>query len=345
MNLIRLSILALLGLPAAAAHAECAKIPNPVISIELPSRYETGSTTRSEIDEAANALVNEVLKPVDTFVSVLARQTTDALRLARLKEADKARVMADCVMVGLERWAKANALSKQGTLNAKLAVPSRLAGIAFAYGLAAPLATRNPERTKVIGAWLVKRANETVKFFDDPKTPPRAARNNLRMWAALSVLRTGINAKDKVLVRWAENSFRGTLCTANKDGSLPLEMERGPLALHYQLHAIQPLVVGVALLRGEGFDLRKTCDNALARIVGFTLAAVDKPALASAHAGVPQKRKPGKASLEAFELAWIPAWQTLSLSPNLKNYPPPKMVLSNSKLGGNQVEIWEKRKP
>lgn len=345
MNLIRLSLLALLGLPASGAFAECAKIPNPVISVELPSRYETGSTTRSEIDEAANARVNEVLKPVDTFVSVLARQTTDALRLARLKEADKARVLADCVMAGLERWAKANALSRLGSVNARLAIPSRLSGAAFAFGLAAPLATRNPERTKLVGGWLVKRANDTVKFFDDPKTPPRAARNNLRMWAALSVLRTGIDAKDKVLIRWAENSFRAAMCSANKDGSLPLEMERGPLALHYQLHAIQPIVVGVALLRVQGIDLRKTCDNAVARIVGFTLAAVDKPALASAHAGVPQKQKPGKAALEAFELAWIPAWQSLSLQPNLKNYPPPKMVLSNSKLGGNQVEIWEKRKP
>lgn len=345
MKLMTLSLLAVLGQPALPALAECATIPNPVVSVNLPSRYETGSSSRSEIDEAANAQVNKVLAPVDAFVSVLARQTTDALRLARLKEGDKARVMADCVMDGLETWAKANALSKLDSVNAKLAIPSRLAGMAFAYGLAAPLATRDAAQRKAIGGWLVKRAGDTMKFFDDPKTPPRAARNNLRMWAALSVLRTGIDAKDKVLISWGRSSFRQALCTANEDGSLPLEMQRGPLALHYQIHALQPLVVGVALLRAEGADLSKECNNALTRIVKFTLAAVNKPALASAHAGVPQKGITGKASLEAFELAWIPAWQSLGLSPSLKGYAPAKMVLSNSKLGGNQVEIWEKRKP
>jgi poly(beta-D-mannuronate) lyase len=342
MKLISLSLLALLGDPA-ASFARCATIPNPVISVNLPSRYETGSSTRSEIDEAANAQVNKVLEPVDSFVSVLARQTTDALRLARLGEGDKARLMADCVLEGLERWAASNALSQLDSLNAKQSIPSRLGGAAFAYGLAAPLATRDPARSKVIGGWLAARAAATMAFFDDPKTSARTARNNLRMWAALSVLRTGIDARDQAQVSWAEASFRQALCDANADGSLPLEMTRGSLALHYQLHAIQPLVVGVALLRQEGIDLRQSCDNALTRIVMFTLAAVDMPVLAAAHAGERQKRITGRASLQGFQLAWIPAWQSLSLSPALDGYAPAGMYLSNSRLGGDQVEIWGTR--
>jgi poly(beta-D-mannuronate) lyase len=340
---ILLAPLAMLGLPVATGFAQCVTVPAPVISVDLPSRYAQDDKTRSAIDEAANARVNEGLAPVDDFVAVLARQTTDALRLARLGEGEKARLMADCVLAGLERWAASDALSQLDSLNAKQSIPSRLGGAAFAYGLAAPLATRDPARSKVIGGWLVERATATMAFFDDPKTSTRTARNNLRMWAALSVLRTGIDARDKSLIGWAEASFRRALCEAHADGSLPHEMSRGSLALHYQLHAMQPLVVGVALLRLEGIDLRQTCDNALTRIVMFTLAAVDMPALATAHAGERQKRITGRASLEGFHLAWIPAWQSLSLSPALDGYAPAGMVLSNSRLGGDQVEIWGRR--
>jgi poly(beta-D-mannuronate) lyase len=344
MRLFPLSMLLALGLQTSLAHAKCEPTPEPVVSVDLPSRYEDGSRTRSEIDEAANAHVNEVLEPVDKFVSILARQTTDALRLAKSGEQEKARVFADCVLAGLDRWAKADALSRLTSVNARLAIPSRMAGAAFAYALTSPLASRNESRRKSISAWLLRRANDTVKFFDDSKTPPRAAQNNLRTWGALTVLRTGLSTNEVKLVRWSEASFRRTLCTANKDGSLPLEMERGPLALHYQIHAIGPLVVGVALLKASGRDISKVCDNALQRVVGFTLDAIDDPALASAHAGVPQKQKRGKSSLEGHELAWIPAWQSLGLSPNLKSYAPAKMTLSNSKLGGNQTLVWEKPK-
>ena len=344
MRLTPVAFLFALGLQTGLADAKCVPTPVPVVSVDLPSRYEDGSKTRSEIDEAANAQVNKVLEPVDEFVSVLARQTTDALRLAKIGEREKAQLLADCVMAGLERWAKANALSRLTSVNARLAIPSRVAGAAFAYALASPLASRKEAQRKAISAWLVRQANETVKFFDDPKTPPRAARNNLRMWAALSVLRTGLTVKDNSLVKWSEDSFRRTLCTASKDGSMPLEMERGPLALHYQLYATQPLVVGVALLKANGKDLSKICNNALQRIVGFTLDAIDDPGLASTRAGVVQKRPRGKSSLQAHELAWIPAWQSLGLSPSLKGYAPSKMTLSNSKLGGNQTLIWEKPK-
>jgi poly(beta-D-mannuronate) lyase len=345
MTYSRVALCLLLAFHAPAVLAKCEPVPQPVVRVSLPSRYTDGSATRSEIDEAENARVNAILAPVDKYVSLLARQTSDALRLARDKEPEKARVLADCVMIGLAAWAKADALSRLNSVNARLAIPSRIGGAAFAYALAAPLASRNEARNKDVRRWLVARAGDTVKFFDDPKTPPRASRNNLRMWAALAVLRIGLTTKDAALTSWSEMSFRKALCTANADGSLPLEMERGPLALHYQLHATAPIVIGVALLQAEGGrDLRKTCNNAASRIVNFTATAIRKPAIASARAGVQQKRITGLSSVEGFELAWIPAWQTLGLSPDLKNYAPAKLNLSNSKLGGNQTLIWEKAK-
>ncbi|TAG19558.1 MAG: hypothetical protein EAZ40_10540, partial [Rhodobacterales bacterium] len=130
MKLIFPSLLAMLGLPVAGAVAQCVPVPESVISVDVPSRYAQGDKTRSEIDEAANARVNEGLAPVDDFVALLARQTTNALRLARLGEGAKARIMADCVLEGLERWAASNALSQLDSLNARQSVPSRLAGAA-----------------------------------------------------------------------------------------------------------------------------------------------------------------------------------------------------------------------
>jgi poly(beta-D-mannuronate) lyase len=345
MNILRVSVVLHVSLHASAAFSKCKDVPSPVGKVELPSRYTDGSATRSEIDKAENARVNEILKPVDKFVSVLAKQTTDTLRLGKGTEREKAKVLADCVMAGLDRWATADALSRLTRVNAKLAIPSRIGGAAFAYALAPPHATRNEARKQRISTWLLTRAKDAAKFFDDPKTPPRAASTNLRMWATLAVLRVGLAAQRARLVLWSQASFRDALCAANKDGSLPLEMERGPLALHYQIHAVAPIVVGIALLKSDGKDLSKTCGNAVSRVVSFTVAAIKNPALASAHGGVKQKGISGVSSLEAFELAWIPVRQSLGLSPNLKGFAPSKMVLSNSKLGGNQTLIWEKTKP
>lgn len=355
--MIRGLALALCAAPTLGWAAECDPVAAPVVELTHGSRYQDDSATRSDFDEEANAEVDAALAPIDTFIEDLARQTGRALEAAT-DDPDKARFQADCVLTAIATWAGAEALSDLGTLNARLSSPSRIGGIAFAWALARPLATPDPAREAAISGWMTRRATDVMATFDDADTPPRSARNNLRAWGSLAVLRIGLTTGDAASVAWADAGLREMLCTANPDGSLPLEMERGPLAVHYQLHALTPLVLGSALLKdappvvdslpdATGAEdpaprppLATACDGALARVVTFTRAAVEDPGLAEPLAGAVQDIEPGMDRLKSYERAWIPAWQSLGLAPDLSGFLEEDAPLSNSKIGGNQRRIY-----
>lgn len=323
----------------AGPDAACFAATSPVISIALPSRYRDDSKTRSDIDEKANAAVNAALKPVDEFVTDLAKSSNRALRHSIEMEPDAAKEDADCVLDRIAGWASEDALSGLDSLGAKMAIPSRVGGIAFAYALSEPLASEDGERRSVIENWLQARATQTIGFFET-EAPPRAARNNLRAWAGLAVTRIGLTLGDKDMVAWGAATAELVACSANPDGSLPLEMERGELALHYHLHAIGPLVATAALLETHGHDLFNTCNQAIPRAVTFAVAALENPELAAAHAGKAQSFSKKGEKVEVFEVAWIRPFLIYNVDEAVAALGATFDGLANSKLGGDQALVW-----
>ena len=317
----------------------CFAAPRPVINIALPSRYRDDSKTRSDIDEKANAAVNAALKPVDGFVADLAKSSNRALRHSKDDDREAAAKDADCVLDRIAGWAGEDALSGLDSQGAKMAIPSRVGGIAFAYALSKPLATADGERQSVIENWLRARATQTISFFET-EAPPRAARNNLRAWAGLAVARIGLTLDDTSMVAWGAATAELVACSANLDGSLPLEMERGALALHYHLHAVGPLVTTAALLEPHGYDLFNACDQAIPRAVSFAVAALENPDLAAAHAGEVQSFSADGEQLDMFEVAWITPYLIYNTDAGVAALGDTFDGLANSKLGGDQDLIW-----
>ena len=337
-----LTILAICTVFAATAlHAEeasvdpfvCAATPKAVVSLNHGSRYVAADKSRSEFDEAANDDVNAQLKPVDAFITDLANAANRAL-----SDPGDRKAAVDCVLSGLANWAGADALSDLSTMNAQLSAPSRIAGLAFAYAQVKPIAEPSADQA-LIEEWLTERARATMTYFDT-EAPPNASRNNLRAWAALAVARIGLTIEDAAMIDWADASVRLVVCQANPDGSLPLEMARRDLALHYQLHAVTPLVVTAALLQARGHDLFMACDRALHRAVGFTLDAFDDPKLVETLTGKPQSYFDGSEKLRGFELAWAEAYLSLFYAPRLTTFVASYGALGNSKLGGKQSLLW-----
>ena len=311
----------------------CAATPDPVVSLDHGSRYVADDKSRSDFDESANAEVNAQLKPVDGFITDLA---TAANRAVSAPE-DRSAAVA-CVLSGLAVWAKADALSDLGTMNAQLSAPSRIAGLAFAYAQIKPFLDPSVDQALVEG-WLAARASATMAYFDTD-APPNASRNNLRAWAGLAVARIGLTIEDDGMIDWADATVRLVVCQAAPDGSLPLEMARQELALHYQLHAVAPLVVTAALLQARGRDLFVACDQALHRAVGFTLNAFADPDLVETQTGHVQSYFDGSEELRGFELAWAEAYLSLFYAPQLTEFVAIYGALSNSKLGGRQSLLW-----
>ncbi|WP_431298987.1 alginate lyase family protein [Tabrizicola sp. BL-A-41-H6] len=334
-------MLAALLMAATTASAEtgdtdaftCEAAPAPVVRLDHGSRYAAEDDSRSEFDEASNDEVNKQLKPVDDFINDLAVAANTAV-----SSPDERSLASDCVLAGLQSWAEAGALSELATMNAQLSVPSRVAGLAFAYAQVRPFLSASDDTEQVEG-WLAERARATMAYFDTD-APKNASRNNLRAWAGLAVARVGLTLDDPAMIDWADASVRLVACQAAPDGSLPLEMARRDLALHYQLHAVTPLVVTAALLRDAKPDLFDACDGAIHRTVDFVVAAFDDPGLVERIAGHEQSYFDGSEKLRAFELAWAEAYLSLFDDEDLRAFVEGYGDLGNSKLGGKQSVLW-----
>ena len=332
-------VLAALMLGAAPVHAEetaeaCFAAFAPVVKLAYPSRYTADSKSRSEFDAKADAAVDAALKPVDDFIIKLATEANRSLT----EPGAKATLAADCVVDRIEAWAAADALSALDSDGAQMSVPSRVAAIAIAYAQVLPKATVD-DRMAAIDAWLRARVTASMVFFDT-KAPPRASSNNLRAWAGLGAAQAGLILQDQPMIDWAVASVERVACTAAADGSLPNEMWRGKLALHYQIHAVGPLVFTAALLKDKTPGLLQACDGAIVRAAQFAVAGAKDPKIVELVAGEVQKFDPNPAKLKAFEFAWITAFLAQVDDAQIKAFALNFDVLSNSKLGGKQSLLW-----
>lgn len=334
--------MSLLGAPAAYAEDKgfsCGAAPAPVTSLTFGSRYTDDSKTRSDLDAESNAEVDKALKPVETFIGELMRMANTAL-----VNEDAAR--AECVLDWLDTWAEAGALTDLETLNVKLAIPARYAGLAIALLQAETAGDLDPQKRERVVAWLTAAADGMRTFFET-EAPPLAKQANLRAWAGLASAAIGRLSGDAGLTDWARVSFELVACQAAPDGSLPLEMRRADRALNYQLHATAPLVVTADLLRATGYNGYAACGGKLDSIAAFSLKAAADPAIVEAVNGSRQTFQTGKQALEPFMLAWVEPYLRHRYDRGTDAFVEKLRPLSHAKLGGNLTRIgdWLERLP
>ncbi|WP_422049405.1 alginate lyase family protein [Shimia sp.] len=322
------------GVAQASTDQGCAAAPKPVVSLDHGSRYIADDSSRSIVDPTSNADVNAQLKPIDAFIRSLVQEANSVLA----QKGDPAQ-SANCVVAQLAHWARADALSDLKNLTANFSVGSRLAGFAFAYAQVRPYANSTQEK-RLIEAWLLQRAREQMAFWEEDATPG-SKRGNLRAWATLAINLAGYLTKDDSALRWSAWSATFLQCQALEDGSLPQEMKRGKYALHYQLHAIAPLVVTTLLLERQGLSIRGVCDDALIRIVRFAMSDLETGEKSQAYSGKPQSYFDGSESLEKYQLAWLEAYLLLHEDAGLTKIANGLRPLSHSKLGGRQDLLWQ----
>jgi poly(beta-D-mannuronate) lyase len=328
----------LVPITAKAETTTCAKAPEPVISLTYGSRYTKDSESRSEIDKESNEEVNRALAPIEDFLRDL---TKSANEISAGKSDDPA-AEADCVVSQIAVWAEADAFSKLGTITANFSIGARLAGFAMVYRQVAPFST-DPAARQAIEDWLGRRATDQMTFWEEDATPGSKT-GNLRGWATLAINLTGEIRDDPVALRWSAWSAIYLQCQALEDGSLPQEMRRGKYALHYQLHAIAPMVLTTLLLEQQGLSIKGACDNALDRIVAFALADLPTGAASQAYSGKVQSYFDGTEDLQSFELAWLEAYLFLSPNPEIDDFAETHRPFYHSKLGGDQALLWASEK-
>ena len=333
-NTIAAALFALV--PAGAMASTCAPAVDPVLGLAFDSRYAQEDDSRSEIVEAREEAAEDALRPLDTFIRDLAGRLDEMYEIPA-DDAVARMAAATCLLSVMADWAEADALAHLETQTVRLTIDSRLAAMAIIAGRARAELGHSSDAARIT-AWLTDRVNAQMVFWETG--PDRAGQNNLRAWAALAAAATARLNDDRVMQGWAAWSVSYIACSANPDGSLPQEMTRGRLALHYQLHAVAPLVSAAAILEETGMPMLGRCNDALRRIAAFTLRDIQSGEETAEITGEVQSFFDGSDTLESFQLAWLEPWLTLVDNPQLEEVAEALRPLSYSKLGGNQTALW-----
>lgn len=339
---LSLLLTALLRVPYVQAMGQdgfsCPDFPSPAVSLSFGSRYKDGSASRSDKDLASDREVTNALKPSDTFV----RQLSTLSKVVR-KKPEHSAVALDCMIDAINIWAEADAFSDMQSVGAKISYPSRVGGIAIAYAqVRHMLADRHSASEVRIDAWFRKRAIAIIDYWEGD-APRLAKKANLRAWAALAIVQIGQILDEPSYLEWGIASQKTILDTQSPDGSLPLEMRRGKYALHYQIHALAPMVLTRSLLRQTGKDLPFSYLERLKMAVDFTLKAIDDPSIVEAITQKKQTIPPGLTEQDQHMIAWLEIYLSQFPDPALSARLDGVRPLSNSKLGGDltdEYEIW-----
>jgi poly(beta-D-mannuronate) lyase len=105
------------------------------------------------------------------------------------------------------------------------------------------------QRTRIDG-WLKSVSKATLSYWSNASKN----RNNHYYWTGVGVMATAVASGDTVLLAEATQIFKDGLADISSDGSLPNEMRRGNLALHYHIFSAMPLAMMAEMARKTGQD-------------------------------------------------------------------------------------------
>jgi poly(beta-D-mannuronate) lyase len=201
------------------------------------------------------------------------------------------RTAATCVYSLLTAAAKADAWDdKMSTNNSVYMQNWLLSGTALAYLKVRGSGLGTAEQDAQIQHWFGLLAAQVREYFTTGrKNPESDAWNNHMYWAGLSVAAEGIANNDPDSFLWGLSAYEMGVHAIQPDGSLDAEMARGRMALHYQLYALEPLIMIAELGERNGIDLYAEKDGAIHRLVKFDVAAMKDPSLIAKRTGEEQK--------------------------------------------------------
>lgn len=263
--------------PATCLGADRKPLPDPVAAFDPPDFF----VGRRKVDPATFARYRAATETARRYKGYLVVNASAFLRSAPgLQQA------GECVIDGLDAWAKAGGLlgrfeTDQGEHERKFL----LAAVVSAYAPVAEQPWVDPVKRARIDAWVGELARRVMAFYDPEKTPYH---NNHAYWAAYAVMLAGVTLNDDELFDWGKRWYDAALEQIAADGSLPLESARGKYALTYHTFALNALVSIAELGEANGQPLFAADGYRIGRLADFVLKGLRDPERLARLAGAPQ---------------------------------------------------------
>ncbi len=263
-----------MGLDANATLA-CPSPPPPLRDLNVPPFYEALR------DPELAAISAAAMRPYNGYLSAVASQADLSLSAPTpMARAEAGR----CAGEWLAAWAQGQGwLGHMATRQSEYRRNWNLAGLAIAYLKIKPHVTS--EQRSLIEPWLDRIATVARNFFVVRRSHRR---NNHWYWLGLGLAATGLATDNERHWDEARRIMFDAAHDIRADGTLPMELDRGPRALHYHAFSATPLIMLAELGAARGEDWYSLGNGALHRLVGLTVAGLRNPALFTRLAGPPQ---------------------------------------------------------
>ena len=313
---------------------DCDTPGEPLVSLDVRSKYRQDDASRATIDEEAEEAYSEAVEPLRNYGRALVKISN-----AYVKSEPKNTAAAACALTWLDTWAKANALTDMRSRQAGHNQGQAVGGIALAY-----LQIRNApglpdEQKKRVEAWLNRLGHQVADAMN--RNDGVSGRNNHRYWNGLSAIAAGIASGDETLIKWGADSARIGIRQITRDGILPLEINRAKRARDYHSFATEPLIAIAELARTQGIDLYAENDKALSRLVDRVVESYSDPSFFEKATGVKQEPYPGDGTVPTSRIAWLEIYQSRFPSPEAEALLASKRPVASSGIGGNTTLLFK----
>ena len=188
---------------------------------------------------------------------------------------------AHCLVGLLSYWAERRALlafDYEGNHGqAWYAVEWTAATAGLTYSIVRSEPSLNDQLQQLVEAWLSEVVTKQISY---PGNRTSCCNNHL-YWRGLEAAIVGVITDNNQLFQYGIAAYAAALKVMNPDGSLPLEMDRGKRALHYQNFSVLPLVFLAEVAAHQGYDLYNLSFDGrnIHLAVQFLLKGLDDPAV------------------------------------------------------------------
>ena len=297
----------------------------------LPHNFASNSYLIDSQHSIADPLLKEQHKESVAGIQDFSRAVVKAADAFRTQGSRSA---AECVALLLESAASQEALAgKMEGHQASYEQGWNLGAWAVAFLKVRGSGVVSDEQSKKITTWLRRLANENRAYYDAKRRRHKAndSYNHHLYWAGFAIAAAAIANNDRGLFQWAIDAYKQGVNDIREDGTLPMEMDRGQLALHSHVYALAPLVMLAEFGEVNGMDLYAEHNFAIGRLIAVCVKGLEDPSFFQQQTGVIQVTEP---EIQPWEISWA--------RPYTHRFPDPKISallakashLSYTMLGG-----------
>lgn len=315
------------------ANFSCKDAPTPMQDLFFESMYDEDSENASIVDPVAYETYKNKVKPIQKLESGLTKMANSYLTNNTQKAA-----IAKCISQWMQEWSKTNGLLGKSNRMGEFVRKWALASISLTYIQIRDEKTLSSNDRKLIEHW-IKAISDRVKEDFSKNITKISRQNNHMYWAVWGVASAAMAIDDQEMFNWAMIKAKESINRIEKDGTLPLEIARGPKAYNYHHYAALPLFMLANAGEKNNIDLFSENDHALKRLARLLIENIDNQRYFEKITGEKQNLE---RTITNANLSWLEIYYNKYKDPEALQLLEKFRPMKQSRLGGNATLLYSK---